>query len=126
MDLLKLFADVNRIRIIKVLMEKQLCVCELVIILNLNQTNISNHLKVLKEANIIEMEKRDKWNYYEFNHQSFKNNKLIEYVQELDELQFKADLKKLKYINQNFQACTIKASDIEAIKREMECLDEAE
>lgn len=126
MDLLKLFADVNRIRIIKVLMEKQLCVCELVIILNLNQTNISNHLKVLKEANVIEMEKRDKWNYYEFNHQSFKNNKLIEYVQELDELQFKIDLKKLEYVNQNFHACTIKASDIETIKREIEWLDETE
>src|SRR5699024_11482339 len=43
------------------------CVCELVEFLNMSQPSISQHLKRLRDAQIVIEEKRGKWNYYTLN-----------------------------------------------------------
>lgn len=54
---LKALADPNRMRIMNILSEKPLCVCEIEAVLGISQSNASRHLKVLKDASLIESRK---------------------------------------------------------------------
>ncbi len=60
----KALADRNRLRIVKALMVRPLCVCELQKILNISQPSVSHHLKILSEAGIIEYERDGQWMVY--------------------------------------------------------------
>lgn len=66
-DVLKALADQNRIKIIDLLSNKPLCVCEIERDLDLPQNLVSHHLSVLKEAKIVENCKCGKNNYYSLN-----------------------------------------------------------
>jgi ArsR family transcriptional regulator len=50
---LKASADKNRIRILKLLENKKMCVCELSHVLGIAQPSVSRHLKKLKSANLL-------------------------------------------------------------------------
>ncbi|MNY39281.1 HTH-type transcriptional repressor AseR [compost metagenome] len=63
-DVLKLLSDKNRLTIISLLREKELCVCELVDILKTSQPNISQHLRKLKDGGLIKETKKGQWGYY--------------------------------------------------------------
>lgn len=64
----KCLSDDTRLRIILLLQQKQtLCVCQLVDALALSQPKISRHLKLLREARILNDERREKWVYYHLN-----------------------------------------------------------
>jgi ArsR family transcriptional regulator, arsenate/arsenite/antimonite-responsive transcriptional repressor len=63
-EVLKALADKNRIRILNLLHERTLCVCELEDILNLNQSNLSRHLATLRHAGIVTTEKKALFTYY--------------------------------------------------------------
>ncbi|MBD3223759.1 MAG: metalloregulator ArsR/SmtB family transcription factor [Caldithrix sp.] len=61
----KALADSNRIRILKMLEIRPLCVCEITEILNLATSTVSKHLSILRNAEFITDEKDGKWvNYY--------------------------------------------------------------
>jgi ArsR family transcriptional regulator len=60
----KALADKNRLRIINMLGEKSLCVCEITEVLHLSQSTVSGHLKVLKDAGLVEDEKNGLWVEY--------------------------------------------------------------
>ena len=80
MDLLKVLkalAHLNRIRIINLLNYKELCVCELENILELNQSNVSRHLSKLKETNLIMGEKKAQWIYYRINEKVLNEHKFL-------------------------------------------------
>lgn len=63
--LLKVLADKNRIRILKLLQKKPMCVCELAFILGITQPSVSRHLKKLKGVQLIAKEQDSFWtNYY--------------------------------------------------------------
>ncbi|MBN2102921.1 winged helix-turn-helix transcriptional regulator [bacterium] len=65
LTLFKALSDKNRIRIIKILEKRPLCVCEITTILNLACSTTSKHLSVLKKAKLIFEQKEGKWvNYY--------------------------------------------------------------
>lgn len=59
--ILKALSDSNRIRILKMLEVKKLCVCEISFVLGLANSTVSQHLSILKEAGIIIEEKEGKW-----------------------------------------------------------------
>lgn len=66
-DLLNIFkalSDETRIRILKLLEEGELCVCDVVAALNMIQPKVSFHLCVLKEAGLIKDRKQGKWIHY--------------------------------------------------------------
>ena len=63
--LLKILGDDSRIKILCMLREKELCVCELEEILKLSQSLISHHLKDLRDVNLVEYEKRGLRVYYQ-------------------------------------------------------------
>lgn len=60
----KTLSDINRLRILKMLQTKPLCVCEITSILDLATSTVSQHLKILKEAGFIIEEKDGKWVNY--------------------------------------------------------------
>jgi len=63
-EVLKALADPNRLRILNLLHEKTLCVCDLEAILGLNQSNLSRHLAKLKHAGILNAQKKALFTYY--------------------------------------------------------------
>ena len=65
----KTLSDLNRLRILKALQTKSLCVCEIKELLNLANSTVSQHLKILKEVGFIIEEKDGKWVNYKINPQ---------------------------------------------------------
>ena len=67
-ELVKIFkalSDSNRIRILKMLQIRPLCVCEITAVLSLAPSTVSKHLSILREADLIYDVKEGKWvNYY--------------------------------------------------------------
>jgi ArsR family transcriptional regulator len=63
----KALSDPNRIRILKMLQKKSLCVCEITEILKLATSTVSNHLSILRESGLIIEEKEGKWVNYMIN-----------------------------------------------------------
>jgi len=61
---LKALADPNRLRILNLLGEGTLCVCDLEDVLRLNQSNLSRHLARLKQVGLVTVEKRGLFAYY--------------------------------------------------------------
>lgn len=67
MKIYKALSDKNRLRIIKMLQVKPLCVCEITSILSLATSTVSKHLSILKDAGFIIEEKDGKWVNYLLN-----------------------------------------------------------
>jgi len=63
----KALSDKSRLRILKMLLNKQLCVCEMTEILKLATSTVSNHLSILSETGLILGEKDGKWINYRIN-----------------------------------------------------------
>lgn len=63
----KAISDRNRVRILKMLEVKPLCVCEITNILNVANSTVSNHLSILKESGLIIDKKDGKWVEYQIN-----------------------------------------------------------
>lgn len=69
-DLVKIYkalSDPNRMRILKMLQIRSLCVCEITSILNLATSTVSKHLAILREANLITDSKDGKWVNFRLN-----------------------------------------------------------
>ena len=62
----KALADPIRVQLVDVLRSHagKVCVCELVPLFEVSQPTISHHLKVLRDAGIVESERRGLWAYY--------------------------------------------------------------
>ena len=62
---MKALSDPNRVKIIKMLQHKLMCVCEMREALQLSQPSVSKHLKILEDAGIVDFKKDGLWvNYY--------------------------------------------------------------
>jgi ArsR family transcriptional regulator, arsenate/arsenite/antimonite-responsive transcriptional repressor len=57
-------ADSTRWRIVQLLRDRALCVCELAEVLDLPQSTLSSHLRVIQKADLLDCERREKWLYY--------------------------------------------------------------
>ena len=60
----KALADATRWRIVCLVSERALCVCELADVLGLPQSTLSSHLRVIVAADLLDCERREKWLYY--------------------------------------------------------------
>lgn len=65
--LFKALSDPNRLRILKMLQARKLCVCEITDVLDLATSTVSEHLSVLKRTGFIVEEKDGKWVNYMLN-----------------------------------------------------------
>ncbi len=83
MLIFNILKDEDKLKIILLLLNQEYCVCDLETALNLRQSTLSNKLRVLKAANIIDVRKQKNWHYYSINKQYYADNiKLFEYIQE--------------------------------------------
>ena len=62
---MKALSDPNRIKIVKILQHKMMCVCELQAALDVAQPTVSKHLKILEDAGLVDYQKDGLWvNYF--------------------------------------------------------------
>lgn len=61
---MKALSDPNRVKILKLLQHKKMCVCELQGVLGVSQPTVSKHLKVLQEAGLVTYKKDGLWVNY--------------------------------------------------------------
>lgn len=61
---LKALGDETRIRAVLALREHELCVCQIVELLELAPSTVSKHLQILKVAGLVESLKKGRWVYY--------------------------------------------------------------
>lgn len=66
----KALSEMSRLRILSLLMEDAMCVCEIECSLNLTQSNASRHLSALRQSGIVESFKKAQWTYYRM-HEDF-------------------------------------------------------
>ena len=63
-ELFKVFGDSTRIRILFVLFESEVCVCDIAESLNMTQSAISHQLKILKQSKLVKARRDGKTVYY--------------------------------------------------------------
>ncbi|SHH36383.1 ArsR/SmtB family transcription factor [Tepidibacter thalassicus] len=87
----KALAHPIRLKIIKKLSDKKLCVCELNKDVEFSQSNLSQHLKILKDAGILNAQKNGLWMHY-----SIKNIEILDVIEIIE----KMVVKNIKEINE--------------------------
>jgi ArsR family transcriptional regulator len=87
-DLIEVFkslTDETRLRILKLLENGELCVCEIVAAVNIVQPKISFHLRTLKRAGLVKDTKHGKWTHYRLDDSDiFKRFLLISVMERID------------------------------------------
>ena len=91
-EIFKALAEESRLRILALLMQDEMCVCEIEECLNMTQSNVSRHLTALKNCGILDSYKKAQWVYYRINSDFIEHHPgLFTYLQN--------ELKKLPYYN---------------------------
>ncbi len=110
-NLIKIFhalSDEARLKIIKILCEGELCVCEIVSALNMVQPKVSFHLGVLKNAGLVKTRKKGKWIFYKLNDADLFNRFIIlSVIEKISEEDIKNEIERLRKFkkNQNNRYC---------------------
>ncbi len=104
LDLFRAFADPTRQRILNLLLEGELCVCDLCTVLEEIQPKVSRHLAYLRRAELVTVRMEGKWKYYALaKHAKGLRRTLLNCVRsclrEMDELQ--DDLERLLTIDKD-------------------------
>ena len=111
-QIFKALSEESRLRILSVLFNNELCVCEIEDALQLTQSNVSRHLTILKNAGIIKSSKNAQWIYYSISDEFKRDNvELYKYLdQKISELSsYEIDMERL---------CKSKEKNLCNLKRE--------
>lgn len=65
LKVMKALSDPNRVKIIKMLQHKEMCVCEMQATLQIAQPSVSKHLKILENAGLVTHHKDGMWVNYQ-------------------------------------------------------------
>lgn len=63
-ELFKVFGDTTRVKILYVLFESEMCVCDIAELLGISQSAISHQLRIIKQAKLIKSRRSGKTVYY--------------------------------------------------------------
>lgn len=99
-EIFKALGDENRIRILNILKEGELCVCEIESILGITQSNASRHLNKLKSLKMISGEKKAQWVYYAIDRKFIEKNQML-----------------YSYLNNKFEESVLCAEDLKRLKK---------
>ena len=92
----KALSDETRLRIIKLLEQGELCVCDIVAALDMVQPKVSFHLSALKESGFIKDRKQGKWIHYSLNEKDlFKRMLLLSTCERMKDALITEDRKRL-------------------------------
>jgi ArsR family transcriptional regulator, arsenate/arsenite/antimonite-responsive transcriptional repressor len=64
MAVMKALADENRVRVLVALRPGELCVCQIVELLELAPSTVSKHMAILKQARLVDSRKEGRWMFY--------------------------------------------------------------
>ncbi|MCX5779940.1 MAG: metalloregulator ArsR/SmtB family transcription factor [Firmicutes bacterium] len=107
LEVLKALSDETRLRIISLLYEQELCVCNIMEILKISQAKTSRHLIYLKNAGLVKDRKYAQWAYYSVikdRQMNFIDILVYENLRNLEP--YKSDLEKLQVrLNQKDIQC---------------------
>lgn len=83
-ELFKVFGDSTRIKILYVLFEKEMCVCDIAQLLHMTQSAISHQLRVLKQSRLVKFRREGKTVFYSLadSHVRTIINQGIEHIEE--------------------------------------------
>jgi ArsR family transcriptional regulator len=96
-NIFKALSDKTRLRILKLLEEGELCVCDIVAALDMVQPKVSFHLSVLKEAGLIKDMKQGKWIHYRIDDSDiFRRFIIFSVLERTPEEDIQEDKKRLK------------------------------
>lgn len=79
-DALRIFSalsDPTRLRVVLLLLERDLCVCELEFILKMSQSRVSHQLRILRDAGLVEDKREGQWMIYGIPAQTKKSLRLV-------------------------------------------------
>lgn len=108
--IMKALSDKNRIRILKMLQKKPLCVCEIRSVLELATSTVSKHLSILRDAGLIQDWKEGKWINYKINPNPgflVSNALLYTQMQLEDDKTIISDRNKMVCADRNSLCCTV-------------------
>ena len=63
----KALGDSNRLRIVRALLEGEMCACRLLEQFSITQPTLSHHMKVLCDCGLVNVRKEGKWSHYSLN-----------------------------------------------------------
>lgn len=66
----KALADCNRLRILSLLATREMCVCEVMVALDLTQPTASHHLRILENVGLVKYRKKRRWVFYSLSNPS--------------------------------------------------------
>ena len=83
-EIFKVFGDSTRIKILYVLFEQEMCVCDIAQLLNMTQSAISHQLKILKQSRLVKNRREGKAVFYSLadGHVRSINNQGLEHIEE--------------------------------------------
>ncbi|MEW6002387.1 MAG: metalloregulator ArsR/SmtB family transcription factor [Nitrospirota bacterium] len=97
LNIFKALCDETRLRILKLLENGELCVCDIVAALDMIQPKVSFHLGVLKEVRLIKDRKQGKWVHYSIDDSDiFKRFLLLSTLERISAETVSEDTKRLK------------------------------
>lgn len=67
----KALADPNRLSIIEMLQSAERCACEILEDLNIRQSTLSHHMKILCDSRLVDCRREGKWMYYSLGKEGF-------------------------------------------------------
>lgn len=76
-EIFKALSEESRLRILSLLLEDDMCVCELENCLSLKQSNISRHLSALRKSGLVESYKKAQWVFYKINEEFIQENRYL-------------------------------------------------
>lgn len=99
LNIFKALSDETRLKMLKIMGKGEICVCDLVSVLNVSQPKISFHLNVLKEAGLIKDRRQGKWVHYSINDSDmFKRFLMLSVLERISDEEMNKDFIRLEKV----------------------------
>lgn len=119
-EFFKALSDGNRLRIINILADQELCVCELEVLLEMTQSNVSRHLTKLKSSRVITASKDGQWVHYKLGNTFVKENEQLANYLKLrfgESAIYERDLNRYRIYHNSGYTCQNVRSDKEMVEK---------
>lgn len=119
LNMFKALADLTRLRILRILSVKPLCVCEIMAVIEMAQSTTSQHLRILENAGFIDPIPGGTWTIYRLAPRTDVSKRLVEIVCEVKATpELKEDMQKARTIDRSrLKNCNIKKIGVSATKK---------
>lgn len=82
-DVFKALSDRNRLTILEMLVDGEICACRILEALSITQPTLSHHMKVLQQCGLVSVRRSGQWSYYSLNRS--KLSEIAEYFNDMQD-----------------------------------------